>query len=135
MKQRHDDTEPSHTVHSTSSSSASTLPQPAQKGRKLAREWQRFGRYTASVMRQEVSAYQSKLRELERKQQELIKDNLELKRIDVRKMRLVSSRRHKLVPNNFIRTRKKTCVMNPSRINTRRKLDEDVNRHLDCDDR
>lgn len=55
------------------------LDDDRQKGRKLAREWQRFGRYTASVMRQEVSAYQSKLRQLDSKQQELIKDNLELK--------------------------------------------------------
>ncbi|KAJ8890750.1 hypothetical protein PR048_010259 [Dryococelus australis] len=55
------------------------LDDDRQKGRKLAREWQRFGRYTASVMRQEVSAYQSKLRELDNKQQELIKDNMELK--------------------------------------------------------
>lgn len=55
------------------------LDDDRQKGRKLAREWQRFGRYTASVMRQEVSAYQNKLRELDTKQQELIKDNLELK--------------------------------------------------------
>lgn len=57
------------------------LDDDRQKGRKLAREWQRFGRYTASVMRQEVSAYQKKLRELENKQQELIKDNLELKEL------------------------------------------------------
>ncbi|KAL1139800.1 hypothetical protein AAG570_006777 [Ranatra chinensis] len=57
------------------------LDDDRQKGRKLAREWQRFGRYTASVMRQEVSAYQSKLRELDTKQQELIKDNLELKEL------------------------------------------------------
>lgn len=55
------------------------LDDDRQKGRKLAREWQRFGRYTASVMRQEVTAYQNKLRELDTKQQELIKDNLELK--------------------------------------------------------
>lgn len=34
------------------------LDDDRQKGRKLAREWQRFGRYTASVMRQEVSNYQ-----------------------------------------------------------------------------
>lgn len=34
------------------------LDDDRQKGRKLAREWQRFGRYTASVMRQEVSSYQ-----------------------------------------------------------------------------
>lgn len=57
------------------------LDDDRQKGRKLAREWQRFGRYTASVMRQEVSAYQSKLRELDEKQQELISDNLELKEL------------------------------------------------------
>ncbi|CAH0559976.1 unnamed protein product [Brassicogethes aeneus] len=57
------------------------LDDDRQKGRKLAREWQRFGRYTASVMRQEVSAYQMKLRELDNKQQELIKDNLELKEL------------------------------------------------------
>lgn len=37
------------------------LDDDRQKGRKLAREWQRFGRYTASVMRQEVSAYQVNL--------------------------------------------------------------------------
>lgn len=57
------------------------LDDDRQKGRKLAREWQRFGRYTASVMRQEVSTYQAKLRELESRQQELIKDNLELKEL------------------------------------------------------
>lgn len=57
------------------------LDDDRQKGRKLAREWQRFGRYTASVMRQEVSAYQTKLQELENKQQDLIRDNLELKEL------------------------------------------------------
>ncbi|XP_046663635.1 coiled-coil domain-containing protein 85C [Homalodisca vitripennis] len=57
------------------------LDDDRQKGRKLAREWQRFGRYTASVMRQEVAAYQTKLRELDTKQHELIKDNLELKEL------------------------------------------------------
>ncbi|XP_026464513.1 coiled-coil domain-containing protein 85C-like [Ctenocephalides felis] len=57
------------------------LDDDRQKGRKLAREWQRFGRYTASVMRQEVAAYQSKLRQLDDKQQELIRDNLELKEL------------------------------------------------------
>ena len=57
------------------------LDDDRQKGRKLAREWQRFGRYTASVMRQEVSTYQQKLSELDDKQQELIKDNLELKEL------------------------------------------------------
>jgi len=55
------------------------LDDDRQKGRKLAREWQRFGRYTASVMRQEVAAYQSKLKGLDTKQQKLISDNMELK--------------------------------------------------------
>lgn len=55
------------------------LDDDRQKGRKLAREWQRFGRYTASVMRQEVAAYQSKLRELDNKQNQLVTDNQELK--------------------------------------------------------
>nr|CAG4638469.1 EOG090X06T3 [Cyclestheria hislopi] len=57
------------------------LDDDRQKGRKLAREWQRFGRYTASVMRQEVANYQTKLRHLENRQQELVKDNSELKEI------------------------------------------------------
>merc|ERR1719490_556079 len=57
------------------------LDDDRQKGRKLAREWQRFGRYTASVMRQEVSNYQSKLKELAGKQEDLIRDNLELKEL------------------------------------------------------
>ncbi|KAK2707863.1 coiled-coil domain-containing protein 85C-like isoform X1 [Artemia franciscana] len=57
------------------------LDDDRQKGRKLAREWQRFGRYTASVMRQEVSNYQSKLNLLEAKQHELVKENLELKEL------------------------------------------------------
>ena len=35
------------------------LDDDRQKGRKLAREWQRFGRYTASVMRQEVTSLSS----------------------------------------------------------------------------
>lgn len=55
------------------------LDDDRQKGRKLAREWQRFGRYTASVMRQEVAAYQSKLRDLDMKQHQLVTDNQELK--------------------------------------------------------
>lgn len=57
------------------------LDDDRQRGRKLAREWQRFGRYTASVMRSEVSAYQEKLKDLEMKQEELISDNTELKEL------------------------------------------------------
>ena len=57
------------------------LDDDRQKGRKLAREWQRFGRYTSSVMRSEVAAYQQKLKELETSQEELMKDNLSLKEL------------------------------------------------------
>jgi hypothetical protein len=57
------------------------LDDDRQKARKLAREWQRFGRYTSSVMRSEVAAYQHKLKELEQQQESLIKENLELKEI------------------------------------------------------
>nr|CAG4646282.1 EOG090X06T3 [Macrothrix elegans] len=57
------------------------LDDDRQKGRKLAREWQRFGRYTASVMRQEVASYQNKLKQLECRQQELVRDNGELKEL------------------------------------------------------
>ena len=57
------------------------LDDDRQKCRKLAREWQRFGRYTASVMRNEVATYQEKLQNLEDKQSEVTKDNLELKEL------------------------------------------------------
>jgi septal ring factor EnvC (AmiA/AmiB activator) len=57
------------------------LDDDRQKGRKLAREWQRFGRYTSSVMKSEVSAYQQKLKELETKQEELVKENMMLKEL------------------------------------------------------
>lgn len=71
------------------------LDDDRQKGRKLAREWNRFGKYTASVMRSEVQAYQNKLRQLDEKQQELIRDNLELKELclylDEERARMVCS--------------------------------------------
>ncbi|XP_059139511.1 uncharacterized protein LOC131927739 isoform X2 [Physella acuta] len=57
------------------------LDDDRQRGRKLAREWQRFGRYTASVMKSEVAAYQDKLRELEDRQNDLVMENLELKEL------------------------------------------------------
>ncbi|XP_077123465.1 coiled-coil domain-containing protein 85C [Ranitomeya variabilis] len=59
------------------------LDDDRQKGKKLSREWQRFGRHTASVMWKEVGSYQQKLKELEAKQEALIRDNLELKEIVV----------------------------------------------------
>lgn len=57
------------------------LDDDRQKCRKLAREWQRFGRYTASVMRNEVANYQEKLKVLEDKQSDLSQDNAELKEL------------------------------------------------------
>ena len=59
------------------------LDDDRQKSRKLAREWQRFGRYTSSVMKNEVTAYHEKLNELEGRQQSLIDENVELKELCV----------------------------------------------------
>ena len=55
------------------------LDDDRQKCRKLAKEWQRFGRYTLTVMRNEVMSYQEKLSTLEGRQVELIKENGELR--------------------------------------------------------
>eukprot|EP00914_Ancora_sagittata_P003852 GHVO01008331.1.p1 GENE.GHVO01008331.1~~GHVO01008331.1.p1 ORF type:complete len:199 (+),score=19.29 GHVO01008331.1:80-676(+) len=57
------------------------LDNDRQKAKKLAREWQRFGRYTSSVMRSEVAAYQHKLQELEHQQEGLVQENFELKEL------------------------------------------------------
>ncbi|XP_056151785.1 coiled-coil domain-containing protein 85C-A [Lampris incognitus] len=57
------------------------LDDDRQKGKKLSREWQRFGRYTASVMWKDVGVYQQKLTELEANQEALVRDNVELKEI------------------------------------------------------
>ncbi|KAE8586403.1 hypothetical protein XENTR_v10021656 [Xenopus tropicalis] len=57
------------------------LDDDRQKGKKLSREWQRFGRHSATMMWKEVGVYQQKLKELEAKQESLIRDNLELKEI------------------------------------------------------
>ncbi|XP_066551185.1 coiled-coil domain-containing protein 85C-A isoform X5 [Amia ocellicauda] len=57
------------------------LDDDRQKGKKLSREWQRFGRYTASVMWKEVSMYQQKLKELEANQETVVRENVELKEI------------------------------------------------------
>ncbi|XP_057316046.1 coiled-coil domain-containing protein 85C-A-like [Hydractinia symbiolongicarpus] len=55
------------------------LDDDRQKCRKLAKEWQRFGKHTVAVMRNEVMSYQEKLRALETRQSELIKENRELR--------------------------------------------------------
>lgn len=57
------------------------LDDDRQKGKKLSREWQRFGRYTASVMWKEVGVYQQKLKELEANQDTIMRENVELKEI------------------------------------------------------
>ncbi|XP_068803107.1 coiled-coil domain-containing protein 85C isoform X4 [Struthio camelus] len=55
------------------------LDDDRQKGKKLSREWQRFGRHTASVMWKEVGMYQQKLKDLEARQETLLRENVELK--------------------------------------------------------
>uniref|UniRef100_A0A8C5QCG4 Coiled-coil domain containing 85C n=1 Tax=Leptobrachium leishanense TaxID=445787 RepID=A0A8C5QCG4_9ANUR len=57
------------------------LDDDRQKGKRLAREWQRFGRHSAGALWQEVAAYQQKMKELEMKQEALLRDNLELREI------------------------------------------------------
>ncbi|KAG7510188.1 hypothetical protein JOB18_015563 [Solea senegalensis] len=57
------------------------LDDDRQKDRKVSREWQRFGRYTASVLWKELGLYQQKLRELELSQEALRAENVELKDI------------------------------------------------------
>ncbi|CAL8330212.1 unnamed protein product [Lota lota] len=57
------------------------LDDDRQKGKRVSREWQRLGRYSASIMRKEVSLYLQKLKELEQRQEEVVRDNLELKEL------------------------------------------------------
>ncbi|KAM6956552.1 coiled-coil domain-containing protein 85A, partial [Aplochiton taeniatus] len=57
------------------------LDDDRQKGKRVAREWQRLGRYSAGLMRKEVSIYLQKLKELEQRQGEVVSDNLELKEL------------------------------------------------------
>lgn len=57
------------------------LDDDRQKGKRVSREWQRLGRFSASMMRKEVAIYLQKLKELEQRQVEVIKDNLELKEV------------------------------------------------------
>uniref|UniRef100_A0A8C8HZG6 Coiled-coil domain containing 85C, b n=1 Tax=Oncorhynchus tshawytscha TaxID=74940 RepID=A0A8C8HZG6_ONCTS len=57
------------------------LDDDRQKGKKLSREWQRFGRYSASAMWKEVGTYQLKLKELETHQERVVRENMDLKEI------------------------------------------------------
>ncbi|XP_072535749.1 coiled-coil domain-containing protein 85C-B isoform X3 [Salminus brasiliensis] len=57
------------------------LDDDRQKGKKLSREWQRFGRYTAGALWKEVGAYLQKLKELEANQESVVRENSDLKGI------------------------------------------------------
>ncbi|KHJ92946.1 hypothetical protein OESDEN_07152 [Oesophagostomum dentatum] len=57
------------------------LDDDRQKTRRLAREWQKFGRYSNQVMKQEMSIYQQRLRELEERHNEALRENDELKQL------------------------------------------------------
>ncbi|XP_068607307.1 coiled-coil domain containing 85A, like [Brachionichthys hirsutus] len=57
------------------------LDDDRQKGKRVSREWQRLGRYSASIMRKEVTLYLQKLKELELRQEEVIQENMELKEL------------------------------------------------------
>ncbi|TRZ01966.1 hypothetical protein DNTS_007947 [Danionella cerebrum] len=57
------------------------LDDDRQKGKRMSREWQRLGRFSASVMRKEVALYLQKLTELEHKQEEVVRENLELREL------------------------------------------------------
>lgn len=51
------------------------------KVKKLAREWQLFGHHAAKVMREDLGGYLKKLADLERMQDGLVKENLDLKEL------------------------------------------------------
>ncbi|XP_031152764.1 coiled-coil domain-containing protein 85A-like [Sander lucioperca] len=57
------------------------LDDDRQKGKRVSREWQRLGRYSAGLMRKEVAIYLQKLKELEQRQVDVMRENLELKEV------------------------------------------------------
>eukprot|EP00063_Salmo_salar_P091909 XP_014066744.1 PREDICTED: coiled-coil domain-containing protein 85C-A-like [Salmo salar] len=57
------------------------LDDDRQKGKKLSREWQHFGRYTTESMWKDVGVYHQKLKDLEANQDSVMRENLELKEI------------------------------------------------------
>ncbi|KAL0964434.1 hypothetical protein UPYG_G00323780 [Umbra pygmaea] len=59
------------------------LDDDRQKGKRVSREWQRLGRYSAGLMRKEVALYLQKLKELEQRQGEIIRENMELRELCV----------------------------------------------------
>ncbi|KAM4730180.1 uncharacterized protein FYW61_010502 [Anableps anableps] len=57
------------------------LDDDRQKGKRVSREWQHLGRFSAGLMRKEVAIYLQKLKELEQRQMEVVQENLELKEV------------------------------------------------------
>ncbi|KAM4600090.1 uncharacterized protein V3H82_010762 isoform 1-T1 [Fundulus diaphanus] len=57
------------------------LDDDRQKGKRVSREWQRLGQFSAGLMRKEVTIYLHKLKELEQRQLEVVQENLELKEV------------------------------------------------------
>ncbi|XP_075452330.1 coiled-coil domain-containing protein 85A isoform X3 [Ascaphus truei] len=55
------------------------LDDDRQKGKRISREWQRLGKYTSGIMQKEVALYLQKLKDLEVRQEEMVKENMELK--------------------------------------------------------
>ena len=51
------------------------------KSKKIAKEWQTFGRYATGVLQKEISQYSTKVKELEQKQHSLLKENKNLKEL------------------------------------------------------
>ncbi|KAE9546855.1 hypothetical protein FO519_009933 [Halicephalobus sp. NKZ332] len=57
------------------------LDEDRQKTRQLSKEWQKFGRYTSELMKQEITTYQQRLQEQDQRHQQLLAENEELKRL------------------------------------------------------
>uniref|UniRef100_A0A8D3D9X4 Coiled-coil domain containing 85A n=1 Tax=Scophthalmus maximus TaxID=52904 RepID=A0A8D3D9X4_SCOMX len=57
------------------------LDDDRQKGKRVLREWQRLGRYSAGLMKKEVAIYLQKLKEVEQRQVEIVRENQELKEV------------------------------------------------------
>ncbi|XP_078393219.1 coiled-coil domain-containing protein 85B, partial [Cetorhinus maximus] len=57
------------------------LDEERLRAKGLAHEWQAFGRYAARVMREDVGGYLRKLAHLERRQEALVRENLDLREL------------------------------------------------------
>uniref|UniRef100_A0A914YZF7 Coiled-coil domain-containing protein 85A n=1 Tax=Panagrolaimus superbus TaxID=310955 RepID=A0A914YZF7_9BILA len=57
------------------------LDEDRQKTRQLSKEWQKFGKYTSDLMKQEITAYQQRIQEHQTRHQQLLLENEELKRL------------------------------------------------------